>query len=89
VLVERVAALARPLAAPEWDDEVARALEEVPADYALVLRLRFFDEMPLERIAAFLGVPLSTVKWRVHRGKALVRERVEHLRERQEAIIER
>jgi RNA polymerase sigma-70 factor (ECF subfamily) len=89
VLVERVAALARPLAAPDHDDEVARALEEVPPDYALVLRLRFFDEMPLERIAAFLGLPLSTVKWRVHRGKALLRECVERLRERREIMQER
>jgi RNA polymerase sigma-70 factor (ECF subfamily) len=88
MLLERVAALARPLAGPD-DDEVARALEDVPPEYALVLRLRFFDDMPLERIAAFLGVPLSTVKWRVHRGKALLRERVERLRVRPEIMQER
>jgi DNA-directed RNA polymerase specialized sigma24 family protein len=35
--------------------------------------LRFFDEMPLKRIAAFLGVAVTTVKWRVHRGKQLLR----------------
>jgi RNA polymerase sigma-70 factor (ECF subfamily) len=79
VLLGRIPALARPLAG-EPDDELRRALEEVPADYALVLRMRFLDEMPLARIAAFLGVPVSTVKWRVHRGKALLRERVENLR---------
>ena len=60
------------------------ALENVPADYALVLRLRFFDEMPLKRIGAFLGAPLSTVKWRIHRGKQLLREQVELLRQRGE-----
>jgi DNA-directed RNA polymerase specialized sigma24 family protein len=37
--------------------------------------------MPLKRIAAFLGVPVSTVKWRLHRGKSLLREKVELLRE--------
>ena len=83
-LLEQVQALAHPLANPEGDDEVRLALENVPADYALVLRLRFFDEMPLKRIAAFLGVPLSTVKWRVHRGKNLLREQVELLRQRGE-----
>ena len=66
------------------DDELKLALENMPADYALVLRLRFFDEMPLKRIAAFLGAPLSTVKWRVHRGKELLREQIELLRLRGE-----
>jgi RNA polymerase sigma-70 factor (ECF subfamily) len=80
LLLEKVSALARPFvveSAP--DQEMAALLERVPADYALVLRLRFFDEMPLKRIAAFLGVPVSTVKWRVHRGKQLLREQVELL----------
>jgi DNA-directed RNA polymerase specialized sigma24 family protein len=40
--------------------------------------------MPLKRIAAFLNVPVSTVKWRVHRGKQLLREQVELLRQRGE-----
>lgn len=80
LLLERVDALSRPFVVEsESDEEMARALEKVPADYALVLRLRFLDEMPLKRIAAFLGVPVSTVKWRVHRGKQLLREQVELL----------
>jgi DNA-directed RNA polymerase specialized sigma24 family protein len=33
--------------------------------------------MPLERIAAFVGVPLTTVKWRVHQGKKLLRKKFE------------
>jgi RNA polymerase sigma-70 factor (ECF subfamily) len=41
--------------------------------------MHFLDEMPLKRIAAFLGVPLSTIKWRVHKGKQLLREQVELL----------
>lgn len=84
-LLEQVQALGHPLAArPEGDDELKLALENVPADYALVLRLRFFDEMPLKRIGAFLGAPLSTVKWRIYRGKQLLREQIELLRQRGE-----
>jgi RNA polymerase sigma-70 factor (ECF subfamily) len=84
-LLEQVQALGHPLVAmPEGDDELKLALENVPADYALVLRLRFFDEMPLKRIAAFLGAPLSTVKWRIHRGKELLREQIKLLRQRGE-----
>lgn len=73
VLLERVAALSQPFADESGNEELRRALETVPADYALVLKLRFLDEMPLQRIAAFLGAPLSTVKWRVHQGKKLLR----------------
>lgn len=84
-LLEQVQALGHPLVArAEGDDELKLALESVPADYALVLRLRFFDEMPLKRIGAFLGAPLSTVKWRIHRGKQLLREQIESLRQRGE-----
>lgn len=73
-LIEQVEALGYPLAIEgEGDEDVRLALEGLPADYALVLRLKFFDEMPLKRIAAFLGVAISTVKWRVHRGKQLLR----------------
>jgi RNA polymerase sigma-70 factor (ECF subfamily) len=49
------------------------ALDTLPADYAMPLRLHFLDDMPLKRIAAFIGVPLSTVKWRIHHGKKLLR----------------
>ncbi len=84
-LLEQVQSLGHPLVArAEGDDDLRLALENVPADYALVLRLRFFDEMPLKRIGAFLGAPLSTVKWRIHRGKQLLREQIELLRQRGE-----
>ena len=80
VLLEHVGALSRPLVGEGDSEELRLALERVPADYALVLRLRFLDETPLKRIAAFLGVPVSTVKWRVHRGKQLLREQLELIR---------
>jgi RNA polymerase sigma-70 factor, ECF subfamily len=80
-LLEQVEALAQPLLSDRGADEELRlALDNVPADYALVMRLRFLDEMPLKRIAAFLGAPVSTIKWRIHRGKRLLREQMELLR---------
>ena len=75
-LLEQIEALAKPLAEKERDEEMIEALESLPPDYAMPLRLRFLDEMPLNRIAAFMGIPLSTVKWRIHHGKKLLRERV-------------
>jgi RNA polymerase sigma-70 factor (ECF subfamily) len=76
-LLEKIEALAKPLADKERDEEMIKALDSLPADYAMPLRLRFLDEMPLNRIAAFMGVPLSTVKWRIHHGKKLLRTKIE------------
>ena len=76
-LLEKIEALAKPQAEKERDEEMIAALESLPADYAMPLRLRFLDEMPLNRIAAFMGIPLSTVKWRIHHGKKLLRKKVE------------
>ena len=76
-LLENIEALARPVAEKERDEAMLQALDSLPADYAMPLRLRFLDEMPLDRIAAFMGVPLSTVKWRIHYGKKLLRAKVE------------
>ena len=76
-LLEKIGALAKPLAEKERDEEMIAALESLPPDYAMPLRLRFLDEMPLNRIAAFMGIPLSTVKWRIHHGKKLLRQKIE------------
>ena len=81
-LLEKIEALARPaadtaLADKERDESMIKAIDSLPADYAMPLRLRFLDEMPLNRIAAFMGVPLSTVKWRIHHAKKLLRTKLE------------
>jgi RNA polymerase sigma-70 factor (ECF subfamily) len=76
-LIEKVQALATPQADKERDELMMKALDSLPPDYAMPLRLHFFDDMPLNRIAAFIGVPLSTVKWRIHHGKKLLRAKVE------------
>ena len=78
-LLEKIEALARPSADRERDEEMMKALDSLPSDYAMPLRLRFLDEMPLNRIAAFMGVPLSTVKWRIHHGKKLLKAKVEEM----------
>ena len=80
-LLEKIEALAKPLAEKERDESLIKSLDSLPGDYAMPLRLRFLDEMPLERIAAFMGVPLSTVKWRIHHGKKLLRAKVESTNE--------
>ena len=83
-LLENIEALARPIAEQERDEAMLKVIDSLPADYAMPLKLRFLDEMPLDRIAAFMGVPLSTVKWRVHQGKKLLRAKVESTNQKQE-----
>jgi RNA polymerase sigma-70 factor (ECF subfamily) len=77
MLLEKVEALVQPLATENNNQELMNALNSLPAEYALPMRLRFLDEMPLKRIAGFMGLPLSTVKWRLHQGKKLLKERIE------------
>jgi len=77
VLLEKIEALTKPVAEKERDEAMIEAMDNLPADYAMPLKLHFFDEMPLKRIAAFMGLPLSTVKWRIHHGKKLLRAEVE------------
>jgi RNA polymerase sigma-70 factor, ECF subfamily len=89
-LLEKIEALARPspikarvedeqrVEDKQRDEGMIAALDSLPADYAMPLRLHFLDDMPLKRIAAFMGVPLSTVKWRIHHGKKLLRATLEN-----------
>src|SRR5437868_5582482 len=76
-LLEKIEALAQPFAEKERDEQMIKALDSLPADYAMPLRLHFLDDMPLKRIGAFMGIPLSTVKWRIHHGKKLLRAKLE------------
>ncbi len=80
VLLEQLGALNEPMVRQrEAHEDLARALDTLPDAYALVLRLRFLDGVPLRRIAAFLDLPASTVKWRVYRGKQLLRHALKRL----------
>ncbi len=80
MLVESLPALSQPFKDKSDDDELKRAMNQLPEEFSLVLRLRFLDEMPLKRIAAFIGLPLSTIKWRLHQGKKLLRAEMEKMR---------
>jgi RNA polymerase sigma-70 factor, ECF subfamily len=77
-LIEHSEAFARPLAPRDAFEEawVRAAVDALDEDHRLILKLRFYDEMPLKRIADFLDLPLTTVKWRLHRAKQLLREKL-------------
>ena len=78
VLLENSAALMRPFGG-ESDFETAWvrvAIDELDDVYRLILQLRFYDDLSLKRIAKFLSLPLTTVKWRLHRAKQLLKEKL-------------
>jgi RNA polymerase sigma-70 factor, ECF subfamily len=83
-ILQQVPALGRPAAGESGSEELQWALDAIPQDYALALRLHFLDEMPLKRIAGFLGISLANVKWRVYHGKKLLREQFKVLQRKKE-----
>lgn len=61
----------------ERDELVRRAVCRLPARYRDVLALYYLDERGLEETAEILRLPAGTVKARLHRGRALLRKRLE------------
>lgn len=49
------------------------AIQSLPADYQEVIELYYWAEMPQQRMAEFLSLPLTTVKWRLRKAKELLK----------------
>jgi RNA polymerase sigma-70 factor (ECF subfamily) len=49
--------------------DVRRALLAVPEDYRVAMVLHDVQDLPYDEVAAILGVPVGTVKSRLHRGR--------------------
>jgi len=56
---------------------VRDAISDLPSDYQTVIELYYWTEMPQKRIAEFLSLPLTTVKARLHKAKALLKTMLE------------
>lgn len=59
---------------PARRSELAAAFATLPGIHREVLLMRFVDDMTLGEIAAALGIPLGTVKSRLHDALATLRE---------------
>lgn len=57
----------------ERDDCLAAALRRIPPDQRTVLALYYGEEWPVARIARFLSLPITTIKWRLHQGRERLR----------------
>lgn len=58
---------------------LSRAIESLPPHYRLMVILRHQEELSYEEIAAAVGVPLGTVKARIHRARQMLRKKLEEL----------
>ena len=56
---------------------VERAIDELPQPFRLVFVTRVVEEMTVEETAKLLGLKSETVKTRLHRARAMLRENVE------------
>ena len=54
--------------------DIQRALDELPVEFRAAVVLCDVAGLPYQEIATSLGVPVGTVRSRIHRGRALLRE---------------
>ena len=59
--------------------DVRRALRALPAERLEVLVLHYYMDLSLEEVAAVVGVPLGTVKSRMHRALQQLRPQIERI----------
>jgi len=64
------------LAADERQRMLHEALEEIPLDAQLALELYYWEDMSMQEVATVLGITKSAALNRVHRARALLRERI-------------
>lgn len=64
----------RTLVEREQSERLLQAVGRLPADEQLLLSLRYFLELPEKEVAETLGVPLGTVKSRLSRTLARLRD---------------
>lgn len=63
--------------AGEFGDAWDEAIASLPGELQQPYRLREVDDLPYQEIADQLGIPLNTVRTRIHRARGLMTERMQ------------
>lgn len=61
----------------EEEARAARLIDSLPEHYRIVVLLRHQQDLSYEEIAEALNLPLGTVKARIHRARALLKDRIQ------------
>jgi RNA polymerase sigma-70 factor (ECF subfamily) len=56
--------------------EVADALIAIKPEYRTLLLLRYEEQWSIDQIANFLSLPATTVKWRLHQARRLLKQSI-------------
>lgn len=64
------------LFAKVFDDDVKKAIENLPDDFRLVVVLSFLEGFSYQEIAEIADLQLGTVKSRLHRGRKLLQKQL-------------
>ena len=67
---------AEALAAKADSEAIRNAIAELPEYYRVVVVFRYFEDMSVPEIAAVLGIPEGTVKFRLHKAKNMMRRKL-------------
>ena len=68
-----------PMERAERDRAIQGALDGLAADHRAVVVMKEFDGLRYEEIGAILGIPVGTVRSRLHRARCELRERLRGL----------
>ena len=69
---------------PEWQETI----EAMKPEYRTVILLRYAEQWPIARIAAFLLLPATTVHWRLHQARKQLRQALAPIKETEDERIE-
>jgi RNA polymerase sigma-70 factor (ECF subfamily) len=68
----------------ELRETVLKAINKLPETYRLPLTLFHFDGLSYQKVAEFLDLPLSTVKWRLHQARKQLKKEMAGMIEKPE-----
>ncbi len=59
-----------------FDDDIRRAIEDLPDDFRVVVVLSFLEGFSYQEIAEIIDLQLGTVKSRLHRGRKILQKQL-------------